>query len=320
MAVLTAYAYKLFEWRTDNLRAMGDLLGGGRGPSLAGVLRQILTDGSELPAAPGDDEPPREVYWTVDSEVSSTVEGEEYDWVVWGRVVQTKDEPALTKTRRATGNTYDFEDGDPGERPLFFLVSAPPQAQQALLIAERAGSYTQTVFWRRHVKREIQSLVTRPLKSDPSRHGPAVTVELARFADLTPGEYYEQYADAVLEARATSYIEDGGAQAEVRLKRKQQPDKGWLRRLMDHGSKAELADALLGGFVAVPKPPDEFQVVADVGGRPQVITVDRDRIGYLGKKIPADAPLDGRFVDPNYLLELARDWASQLGHQSDWHD
>lgn len=323
MAVLTAYSCRILERRTDNERAMGDLLGGGAGPSLADVLREVLRNGRELPEPSAPEEPRREVYWTVDGDLSSTIDGVEHRTVLWGRVVQTKDEPALTKTRRATGATYDFYEGDPGKRPLFFLVSAPLESRQALVIAERAGSYTQTAFWRHEVKREIQALVTRPLKSDPSRDGPAVTVEFARFGDLSPGEYYEQHGEAVLEARATNYISEGGervGQSQMRLVMRQQPQKSVLRRLMDRSDNEELAETLFAGFVPLPSaPPDEFEIVADIHGRPQVITINRDRIGYLGKKVPRNARRAGRFVDPAYLLDLATDWAAEIGHRREWN-
>lgn len=70
----------------------------------------------------------------------------------------------------------------------------------------------------------------------------------------------------------------------------------------------------------MPTTPDEFEIVADINGRAQVLAIGRDRIGFLGKRIPPNAPLDdgGRFVDPEHLVALAVEWAREIGHQQGW--
>lgn len=336
MAILYAYGYKPKVRRSDVDIGLGDLSTVGNGPDLFDVVVEALTN-QPLPVrgeayqVPPRPHPPAEdtrSKWLEITPARITVDRDRR--IVWGRVMMSRRAEPERKTKLSTGTVTQYEEGDPGERPLFFLLSIPAHEPEALVVLEHAQPYGMTGFWSRELKKLITERIPESVYvEEAGRRRPKtknVTLGWGPYGALETPDFIERYFDGQVDEAAasrdttTNQIHEGRV---VQIVRPHQVNKGRLARLVRDQKKREVAELVLpaGMVAALDGDPDEVKFRGSFAGREKVITMSRSRVSQPGVEIPRDAPRDDDY--PSYasakvLHESALELAQLVGHGHRW--
>ena len=333
MAVLYAYGYKPKPSRTEADIRLADLSDASHGPDLFDIVRNVLMGNGQPYEVPAPPPPSQEDMRSSHLEFTpGDITADAQNRLIYGRVWMHRKGEAERKTKVQTGVSTQYADDDLGDRPLFFLISLPRHANEALVIVEAARPYSMVGFWRKEIRNSLNAAIPGGVYPTINSRGRAVEKDVilqwGAYGALDTPEFIERFSDGtVSEAAATRSAPspDGNGDGDdehrmIQVARSKEVDKRLLAGLIRRGEKKDVAELLIpvGMVDALGGEPDEVKFRGKFQGRDRLIVMTRSTVSQPGLEVPRTAPRNGYYVEEDALKDLASELAETVGHGHTW--